>query len=332
MDQPWLFVLGIIVVLAALADLVLTTVRVGARRGPVTAVVARAVWRGTLVGRPSHHRRSLAGLAATVAVLLGWVGLLWGGFTLMYLSDADAVMDSSSGMPASGLGRLAYGAGGLAGAGASLLAGGAGWQLVNNVSALIGLTVAALAVTFVLQVVTSVTSERAMASELWGLGPTPADVVETGLRSDVDALRNTLSSVASKLSFAAESHLAFPMLGYFHSGDARTSVPLAIARYDEMLTLLEHAAPGRHAITVRSGRAAVDRFMGTSEFHGAASGPPPVPALGRLAASNDLDREQIERGVASDHVRRARMRALVQQAGWTWDDLHAPGEATEQAR
>lgn len=329
MDQLWLFVLGSIVVAAALTDLLLTTVRVGARRGPITAVVARVTWGVMLVGRPSHQRRALAGLVATVAVLVAWVVLLWAGFTLMYLSDVEAIMDSSANAPASALGRLAYAAGGLAGAGASLLAGGAGWQLVNNVSALVGLTVAALAVTFVLQVVTSVTGQRAMASRLRGLGPTPADAVETGLRSDIDAFRSTLGSVGSELSLAAESHLAFPMLGYFHSGNPSTSVPLAIARYDEMLTLLQHAEPGGHEITVRSGRAAVDRFMATSEFHDAAPEPPPVPRLDRLAAASDLDQDELERRVASDHVRRARMRTLVEQAGWTWDDIDPREEPTE---
>lgn len=180
-----------------------------------------------MLRRAGHQRRSLAAVAATVPVLAAWVLLPLAGFTCMFLSEVDAVIDSSAGTLTSALGRLAYAAGGLAGAGASLVAGSAGWQLVNNASAIIGLTVAALAVTFVLQVVTSVTGGRAMAADVSALGTTPAEAVAAGLRSDVEAFRSQLTAISSQVSLAAESHLAFPMIGYFHSADAETSVPIA---------------------------------------------------------------------------------------------------------
>lgn len=322
MDQPWLFALGVAVVLAALADLVLTTIRVGDRRGPITAGVARAVWQAALMGRPGHQRRSLAGVVVTVAVLLAWVGLLLVGFACMFLSETNAVIDSSSGTPASAMGRFAYAAGGLAGAGASLLAGGAGWQLVNNASALVGLTVAALAVTFVLQVVSSVTGERAMAAEVAGLGTTPADAVAAGVRSDPGTLRNQMTSIASQVSFAAESHLAFPMLEFFHSTDADTSVVVAVARYNEMLLLLQHIAPGQNETTVRIGRSAVDRFVETSgaKPHSTAE-VPPLPALGPLMDVADVSGPDLRQRFASESERRSRLHALVQHAGWTWQDV-----------
>lgn len=323
MDQPWLFAVGVIVVVAALADLALTTVRVGDRRGPVTAAVTRVVWRTALVGDPGHQRRSVAGVAVTLSVLVVWVALLLLGFACMFLSETDAVIDSSSGSPASALGRFAYAAGGLAGAGASLLAGGAGWQLVNNISALVGLTVAALAVTFVLQVVSSVTGERAMAANVAALGTTPADAVATGLRADADTFRNQLTSIANQLSFAAESHLAFPMLEFFHSTDPVTSVAVAVARYDEMVLLMHHAAPDENETTVRVGRAAVDRFLKTSKSSRAAGASaieaPPLPALAALTEVADVT--DLENRLSSESERRSRLLALVQHAGWTWQDV-----------
>lgn len=298
MDLPWLLAVGVAVVLAALIDLLLTTVRVGDRRGPITAVIAHTVWRAVMLGRASHQRRSLAGVAATVAVLAAWVVLPLVGFTCMFLSEVDAVIDSSSGTPTSALGRLAYATGGLAGAGASLVAGSAGWQLVNNVAALVGLTVAALAVTFVLQVVTTVTQERAMAGGVAALGTTPADAVTAGLRSDVETFRSELTAIASQVSLSAESHLAFPMIEYFHSADAATAVPIAVARYDEILALLDQRAPDEHETTVRVGRAAVDRFLHTSSL-------------------------------VTDHVdRRSRLRALVQHAGWSWAHVEGTPEVS----
>lgn len=240
MDQPWLFVIGVAVVLLSLYDLLATTLAVGAGRGPIGETVARASRGIGHLGRPTHARLRVVGVAAAALVPSLWVGLLWLGFALMFLSDAQAVLDSASQQPASVLGRIAFAAGGLAGAGAGLLAGTEVWQLANNVAAIVGLAVVTLGLTYLFQVVTHVTTDRAMASRIAGRGRSPSEAVATALRrDDLRTFPSQLTDIADRLSLAAQGHLALPLLRFFHTGDRDTSVALNLARYEEMLTLLE---------------------------------------------------------------------------------------------
>ena len=285
-DAPALAAAGLAVVGATFADLVWTAIAVGQRRGPVSDAVARSVSSLGKLGRAGHRRRRVVGVVTAVAVPVVWLGLLWAGFALMFLSDDDAVLVSASHQPVGALGRVAYAAGGLAGAGAGLIAGTETWQLVNNVAALSGLALVTLSLTYLMQVISAVVSERSIMSTIAALAGGGGDAAAEG-----GTMPLQLVLIGQGISTAAHRHLAFPMLQYFHSSSASSSAGVNLARYDLLLDRHERCTSGDDA-TVMAGRAAIADFLGTL----------------RLDASGTMDR-------------RERLQVFLRQEGWTWDDV-----------
>lgn len=323
-DQPLLVVAGAALVAFVLVDLVWTTIAVGGGRGPLTNFVARSLAALGRAGRPDHRRLTALGVVVAVAVPTTWLLLTLAGFTLFFLADAEAVVSAATQEPTSAMGRLAYAAGGLAGAGASLVAGTTRWELVNNASAILGLAMATLSITYVLRIVNAVSSERSMASQVAGLGTAPGEVVADACRSTgMGTLRLQLALISSSLTQVAQDHLTLPMLQFFHSSTRSSSVALNVARYDDILSVLEHALPEQHRPTVQSGRAAVDAFLDTIEVPHTSSSSPPPPTLAPLRAVRDdvVDDATFGERIDGEAARRAHLLAYVESEGWGWRDV-----------
>lgn len=327
-DHLWMALVGVAVLAFVLADVVTTTLAVGAGRGPLSDLVARATKRVSRVGGANHRTLQVSGVLGAAAVPVVWVALTWLAFAIMFLADDDAVVVASSQAPAAALGRIAYAAGGLAGAGASLVAGTETWELVNNVAAIVGLGLVTLGLTYLFQVVTSVKSERAMASRIAALGSSPVEAVAAAHRcGDLGTLPSQLLSIASELASAAQGHLALPLLELFHSPDRDSAASVNLARFDEMLSIIAHALPDEHVPLVRSGRVAVDDFIGTIGLRREHAPAPPVPSLAPLRAvgADVVDDDTFRRRFAAESERRSRLRTYVESELWTWEDV--AGEA-----
>lgn len=326
-DNLWLALVGAVIIGVVLFDVVTTTVGVGVGRGPLSDGVARITRRLSHVGRPSHRRLQVAGVLGAAAVPAVWVLLTWLGFALMFLADDDAVLVAASQEPAAGIGRMAYAVGSLAGAGATLVAGTETWELVNNLAAIVGLVLMTLGLTYLFQVITSVKDERSMATRMTALGSSPSEAVAAALPApDLGTLPSQLTSIASNLSDAAQGHLALPMLELFHTRDRGNAVPVGLATYDDILTLLEHALPEVHAPVVRTGRRAVADFLSTLTLVEDADTVPPLPSLAPLRAVSDdvVDDDTFAQRCRGDEDRRRRLLSYLQAERWSWDDVVDP--------
>lgn len=330
MNTP-LLIVGALLVVVVLVDVVWTTITAGGGRGPLSNAVARGLWRVGRVGAPGHRRREVLGVVVAAAVPALWVLLAWGGFTLVFLADDQAVVDAATQQPTSALGRVAFAAGGLAGAGASLVAGSPPWELVNNLSAIIGLALVTLSLTYLLQVVNAVTSERTVASQIAGLGPAPVEAVaHASTAPGLGTLPLQLSSIAESLSSAAQAHLAYPMLQFFHSQDLNSSVAVNLARFDDIITILDYGMPDDHTPTVRAGRSAVDRFLSTLQLPSEPAQPPPPPSLTALRrrCPDVVDDPGFAAAIAPLDTRRSKLHTYVREEGWEWRDVAAEHQAT----
>jgi hypothetical protein len=326
-DTPVVAALGALVVAGTLADVVRTTIGVGSGRGPLSDHLAHGLWSLAKRAGAGHRGLRAAGVVIAVAVPVLWLLLTWAGFALVFLADDDAVVVAATQEPTATLGRIAFAAGGLAGAGAGLVAGTETWQLVNNVSALVGLGLVTLSLTYLFQVVTAVTSERSAVSRLAALGPAPEDILRRALTAPgLGSLPLQLVGIADAVSLAAQQHLALPLLQFFHSADRSTSVPLNLARLDDALSLLEHGLATPAGPTVAAGRRAVDAFVGTLRLTGPLPDVPPLPLLVALrdAAEHTVGDDAFAAAMEDEAERRQRLHAFVLQEGWAWDDLRRP--------
>ncbi len=334
-DTPWMVALGAAVVVLTLVDLSWTVVAAAGGRGPLSNVVARSLWRLATIGRPSHRRLQLAGYQVAVGLPILWVALAWAGFATMFLADDDAVVNAATQQPGPALARVAYAAGAMAGAGAGFTAGTATWQLVNNVAALVGLAIFTLAVTYLIQLVTAVSRERAMCARIAGLGGSPVEAVAIAARSPgLGHLPDHVASITATLSQIGRDHLTLPMIQFFHVGDRDADTGRNIAFFDEVLTILDHGLATDHSTLVRPARQAVDQFFGTLELPTISDEPPPPPDLSPLRRLTDdaVDDAAFHAAVGRLQERRTALRSFLEREGWTWSDVDPRSEANVERR
>ncbi|PAP76347.1 potassium channel family protein [Rubrivirga marina] len=315
-----LAVLGAALVLVALYDVVKTTL--SAQGGaPVTSALSAGLW--ALLGRgPAHGLpRRAAGGTILAAVPVAWTLLLWAGWTLVFASDAGAVVDASSQAPADLPARVYF-------VGFTLFTLGNGdfvpagptWRVLTAVASFSGLFLVTLAITYLLPVVQAVAQKRSLAGRIHSLGPTGAAIAA---KAPSPSLERQLESVAADLTLHAERHLVYPVLHYFESDEARTALAPHLAALSDAALLLRHGLPEADrpdGTALGSVEAALDDYLGTvrgSLVSPSEDAPPPPPAsdLSRPAADADV---ALAEAAGQRGRQRRLLRAIVHQSGHDW--------------
>lgn len=291
--------------------------------------MARSWWAASLWVH--RHRRggahgllAFAGPALLVVAFLMWVGLLWAGWLLVFSAEPAAVVEPSSGETASLAGRVYYvgfvlftlGTGDYAPVGGT-------WEVLSAVASLSGLSVATLAITYVLTVVSAVVAKRHLAGSIHSLGRTPEELVRRAWDgSGFSGLEQQLPALASALEVHTQRHLAYLVLHYFHSADWRTALGPAVAVLDDTLLLLaEGVVPDARpspAVVVPT-RSTVESFLGTlrESFIAEAEALPPLPDFAYLeeAGIPVMQQERFAGAAAVASHRRRLLLGLVRDAG-----------------
>ena len=338
----WFLAPGLFFVGLALYDALHTTLARGA--GPVTTLASRAVWRFTrsAVGkRVSGFLFSQLGLVVLLAVVALWTVLLWAGWSLVFLSAEGAVVGSASGAPAGVWSRIYF-------VGYTLVTLGLGdyrpagavWQMATTATALSGLFVLTLAISYVLLVLQAAVHRRATAAALWGLGASPEDVVRTMWSADrgCSALEAHLVGLTPALTTLAQQHIAYPILHHFHGDRRREALAPSVAVLDEALSVIEFALDGEclSAGALRPARVALDTLLDRLEDQSVdpAETTPPAPPLGGLrrdgfpVGTDGAFREALNEEVCDR--RRRLLLGLVQAEGWSWDDVVGGDDPDEE--
>ncbi|MGY1708737.1 potassium channel family protein [Geodermatophilus sp. SYSU D00758] len=323
---------GAVLLLLGLADVVATTLAVGTGGGPLTRRLLGRTWRGLL----RLHRRgrgsrwlSWAGPGLLLMTALVWVGLLWGGWSLVFLASSGAVVDADTGAPA-GVADVVYYAGFTVftlGTG-DVVAATPAWRITTAVASFTGLFSVTLAITYLVSVLSAVVARRALAVQVHALGEDAAGVLVQGWtgRDFSQAFVQQLVSLGGALASVAEQHLAYPVLHYWHSRDRGASAPLALAQLDDALLLLrgavaENARPGESAVVAL--RRSLGRYVlaaGAVSAVPETDRRPPVPDPGPLAAAGIplADRAALARLAAEEAAHRGALARLVHGDGRTW--------------
>lgn len=324
-----LVVLGFAILATVMVDALLTTVAVSNVAGPVTGNLTHGLWTLALRWR-SHRFLRLAGLLIALTAVAVWFAALWLGWSLVFLADVDAVVSTDTGRPAGAWDRVYF-------AGYTLFTLGSGefipqgavWQLLAIVALVNGLTMVTLWITYLIPVTAAATGKRRLAASIASLGERPDAILMSAWDGRGFApLEPHLVSLMPMVALLAEQHLAYPVLHYFHSVHRYTALAPMIASLDEALTMLEFGVAPRHRppqFAYHPLRDAVSHFLDTlfSAFIIPEPDPPPPPSLERLRDTGipTVDDEEFEAAVSKLAQRRRLLRALVDNDGWTWEDL-----------
>lgn len=263
--------LGGVVIALTLVDLLITGVSAGRGAGPLTGRIAHTTWR--LLRRLQRATGSTRPLVAggpliLVMVVLVWVALLILGWSLVFGSpDVLQTVTDGEGTAVPGLTRMRYAATIIIGRGSSALQPVGGlYEILEPMAALSGLAVLSLSIAYVLPVVRGVVEKRALAQYISTLGTTPAQVLRRAWNGeDLGDLHLHLIALVPRVGAVAQSHLAYPIIHFFHSAERRTALGPSIVALDEAITanglLVDEVAVKKTAI--KPLRHAVSDFLDT---------------------------------------------------------------------
>lgn len=332
--NPGLLALGIVVLGVAVVDLLWTTLWVEGGAGPLTSRLMASTW--AAIRRPGERYPRVLTLAGPVILSLGlatWIGLLWGGWTLVFAGAENSIFDTRDPGPVSWIERFYF-------VGYTLFTMGNGdftpndgvWQVATSLTTASGMLLVTLVVSYVISVLDAVTQKRAFASNVSGLGQRGEEIVQTAWNGeDFDGLDLPLNTFTTEINELTTNHHGYPILHYFYT-DRREYAPVpSIVALDEALTILrfgvqEDDRPGKAVL--ENARASVRNYLqtlGTSFVHVAQS-PPPPPDLTAVREADvpTVTDEAFAQSLEASEGRRRRLGGLLEADARDWPPDDTP--------
>lgn len=337
-NHPLLAALGALLVLAVAYDGARTTLSASAS-GPLTRRLSASAWQLLLAIHhryPNHALLGRAGSGITLLLILTWVGLAWAGWALIFCGAADAVLNSNSFLAASVAERIYYAGFTVTTLGVGdFIAHGTLWQILSTIAAGNGLLLFTMSITYAIPIMSAATEKRQLALAINTLGESPAAIYrQTVGDGDFDALRAQLEQVEMAIAGAGQKHLAYPILHYFHSADTMTSLPLALVRLDQTLSLIAGAVqdlPQATRARIEITQHTIASFLATLEsaFIRPSAEPPTIPSLDAFEDLPFFDAEpQAMRAKLAVQDRQPLLHAYVRDDGWRWQAVWDAGQAS----
>jgi hypothetical protein len=324
--------IGVVLLVLVVVDLLWTTLWADGGAGPLSARLSAWAWSGLRIVASDRSRLlSIAGPAVLVLTLAAWVGLLWAGWTFVFAGSDTSLIDTSGGGPITWVERIyfvAYSMFTMGNGGYS--PNGAAWQIATSLTTASGMLFVTLGVSYVLSVLGAVVDKRSFASTVTGIGTRGETIVRDAWDGeDLHELDLPLDTLGSEVSRLAQQHQAYPILHYYHSEDEGDASALAVAIFDEALTLLRFGVPEEHRPNeplVDTARENTEGYIQTlsSKSIQPAEEPPPPPDLDRLrdAGVPTVSDEDFAARLDELTERRRKMRGVVTADAWRWPTVN----------
>lgn len=272
---------------------------------------------------------SLAGPVILVLTLLTWLGVLWAGWTFVFVSGEPSLLSTRDYTPAVWPDQGYFVAYSMFTMGnGDFTPAGSGWQVATSLTTGSGMLLVTLSITYVLSVLRAVTQARSFASGVTGLGKRADDIVRRGWApesEDFDDLDLQLSRLASQLDDVTEQHLSYPILHYYHSIRSRSATPRAVAILDDVLVILEAAIPEEHPtneVLISTVESSIENYLEVleSEAIDPTAEPPPQPDLETVREWDvpTVTDDAFAAGIDRHRPRRRVLYSAIQQTGRRW--------------
>lgn len=325
-----LLILGITLLTVVSSDVLVTTLTVQGG-GFLTNRFSSWAWRSATrmhQHNTNHRLLGAVGLLLIVGMVVIWYLSTWMGWSLIFCSFKDAVINASSEQPASNWGRIYFTA-------YTITTLGRGdyvpqttvWHLLTGLAAANGFFLVTTSIAYLFPVISAATQKRILAVYLASLGGTGDEILTQAWNGrNFGNLDQHLIAITPLISELGEKHLTYPVLHYFHSRERTRCLPLSIAALDEALTLLDYAIDDRHKpdpAALNPARRACAAFLHTlkSAYLEPSKREPPLMPLSLLRSEGIPTNSDLAFIRSTKHLdkRRKLLLALVESDGWSWD-------------
>ncbi|QXE02338.1 potassium channel family protein [Terribacillus sp. DMT04] len=267
-----LIILGIALIGLVILDFVWTTLWVQGGAGPITSKLTSSIW--TLFRKGSRSNKtvlSLAGPMLLVTTVMSWILLFLAGWFCLITSNPDILSNSQHKGNAGIIDRIYY-------VGYTFFTLGSGnwtpsgdiWKVIAIIITASGMISITFAVTYLINVVSAVSSKRSFAQDVLSIGQTGTEILLTAWNgNDLHHLDKPLSIISSNLSTLSTQYNAYPILHYYFNKDSSKSAALAIAALDDALQVMEHHLPKEtlpNPVIVKQTRSSILTFLDTLDL------------------------------------------------------------------
>jgi hypothetical protein len=331
----FLLIAGLLLVILAILDALWTTLWVDGGAGLLSAPLSSALWAGckAVTGSDKHKALSLAGPFILITIILTWILMLLGGWSMVLASWPYSLEHAETGETPSAIGYIYFVASGMftMGNGEYVTYAG-GWQLVAGMVSGSGMFIVTLSVTFILSVITGVANKRSFTNQVTGMGDTSIQFLLSHWDGkQFRSLDLLLTGLASELSRLNEQHMSYPLLHYYHSAKAKKATALAITVLDEATTILQHGLHDDYKpapSVLKSTNSTISGFLETLEtaYIKPSDKAPPPPDLSPLQEAGIplSSREEFLNHLQEQQERRKILLGMVKNDQWDWPNSGSP--------
>lgn len=330
MLRTLLWVPGTLLLLAVLADLLVTSLKSG--EGRLTRTVHRPLYRLmqglARLGRPRQVLAWTPGVLVMGSILT-WITLTWLAWVLIFWSWPGSVVGTDQGTEAT-LSNVVYFVGfTISTLGLGELRPEGEWpRVLTALAALNGFFLVTFSITFLTPLAQAHSARRELALRVHRAGGTAQEIVLSGWQEHPQGLEGLFGELASDLVRVDAQHRNAPYLHRFHDRYAHEDLHLLLPALGEALLIAEHALTGPRLRGLRSLRASVAGMLETfAQVH---DSDPPVPPLPNLTPLREAglplrEGEDFAARMSTEATFRRDLHAMVRQARWTWNRAAQPG-------
>ncbi len=302
--------------------------------GYISGSVTRGTWyffKTASKVLPGSGILNAAGISIVLANLLVWLLLLWIGSILLFVSSPMAVVNSTTHVPATTPQRIYYTGYVLSTLGNGDFKGGTNlWLIASALLSFSGILTITTAITYMVPVLTAVTSRRALSIRLAAIGNSPQDMLLKNWNGkDFSMLNSQLQELALSIAMQGQLHLAYPVLHFFYHSNKETDLLPNLVAFDEAISILlvyvpEEKRPGIQYL--KPVRNAISTFLESlsSTMLEPTQGDIPPFELSELKKANIPLLTPPENHVRQLDYRRHLLESMLLNDNWTWEDLSKP--------
>ena len=331
--QILLFFLGTSLLILVTLDILVTTLTMRGG-GILTSRLSTWIWQIALRIHYRHKNHKLllvTSWAILMSIALSWYFLFWIGWSLVFISSDSAVVKGPENNTPAGIWERIYFVGytiSTLGLG-KYIPSNPFWQILTAIASMTGFALITVTFAYLLPVVSAAANARKVAMYITSLGGTADDIlIRAWTGQDFGKLDQHLINLSPMVIQAAENHLTYPILHFFHSLDRARSIAQSIVALDEALTLLQYGVKPPHRpdhTVLNSIRRAIAIYLKTlrSAYLKPSIQNPPHPPLEQLRKAeiptvSDLEFSQAIKPI---YQRRRLLLAMLENDGWTWDNI-----------
>lgn len=260
-----LFLLGVLMITLTIIDLVWTTIWIDGGAGLITKQLTHLLWK---IISKIQKGKNLSGPLILMVVLFNWVVLLWLGWTLIFYSDFNSIINTINDQPTTWQDLIYY-------SGYSFFTLGSGdyapathfWKILTVLASGTGTLFLALGASYVISIIDAVINKRAFARNLFSLGSTPEEILSVAWNgNDFNEINSLIIDLSDHLNRLSIQHKAYPLLHFFHTKNKNEAVALAVPIFSNVLSILEYGTIKEKrppVIVLKKANQSVDNYVDT---------------------------------------------------------------------